>query len=403
MQGNLEKRLLAAALSSRKAYEEIYSRIDEDKFSIVGKAVSGLVREYYEKDTEVKQADADVLRGRVSSKFVNPKQAQAIEEYLGSLDAGISVPNLFHDIRLFKQQELGDRIALALANKEDPKNVLELMTNYQDLGHDNDEGTEEQIYRGYKVENLATKAFSSENLIKLLPKELNDRCDGGARPGHHVLVYARPEIGKTLFVINLTAGFLMQDLPVLYIGNEDPASDILIRLVSRLSRMTKQQVLNNPGKAEEIAFQRGYNNLIVASLSPGNFFEIRKLVEKYKPRVVILDQLRNLEVNSESRVQALEKAATEARNLAKKYGILAVSVTQAGESAEGKAVLGRDDIDFSKTGIPAQVDLMVGIGADETMEKHGIRTISLPKNKLSGNHAHFTVTINPQIGTVEST
>lgn len=393
---------MAAALTSRKNYEAVFSRLDRSKFSVIGAAVADLVEEYYEKDTAAAAADPTVLVGRVEAKFVNPKQASVIQEYVSSLDISLSVPNLTHDIRLFRQQEIGSRLAMCLANKEDPKEITELMTEYQDLGHGDDESTEEAVYKSYKVENLVVKAFAQDNLIKLLPKELNDRCDGGARPGHHVLVYARPEIGKTLFVINLTAGFLMQDLPVLYCGNEDPASDILIRMVCRLSKMTKQNVLNNPTKAEEVSRTRGYDNLIVASLSPGNFFEIRKLVDKFKPKIVILDQLRNLEVNSESRVQALEKAATEARNLAKKYELLVVSVTQAGESAEGKAILGRDDIDFSKTGIPAQVDLMIGIGADETMEKHGIRTISLPKNKLSGNHAHFTVTINPQIGTVES-
>jgi hypothetical protein len=200
----------------------------------------------------------------------------------------------------------------------------------------------------------------------------------------------------------MTAGFLRQGLKVLYVGNEDPAADILMRLISRLSKMTKQQIMENPEEAEKRAFDKGYGNIVVAALSPGNFFEIRKLVDKYNPDVVILDQLRNLEVNSENRVLQLEKSAQEARNLAKRYNVVVVSVTQAGDSAEGVAILGRSDVDFSKTGIPATLDLMIGIGADNAMEKHGLRTISLCKNKLSGNHEHFTVSINPQLGTVES-
>lgn len=175
-----------------------------------------------------------------------------------------------------------------------------------------------------------------------------------------------------------------------------------MRTIARLSKMSKTEILEKPDEAERRAFERGYGNLVVAGLSPGNFFEIRKLVEKFDPKVVILDQLRNIDVASESRVQGLEKAATEARNLAKRYGLVVVSVTQAGESAEGKAILDRSDIDFSKTGIPATADLMVGIGADSAMEQHGLRTISLPKNKLSGNHDFFTVSINPIYGTVES-
>lgn len=401
MQSNLEKRLMGAAVKSREAYEEIFSRILPETLSPLGLASFELIRDYYETDKDSKEVSLEVLQGRLEAKFSNPKHVGAISGYLESLDPEISVPNLLYDIRLFKQQRLGDDIALDLANKADPKIVLEKMIQYQDIGLETDD-KDENIFVSYPLGELLNISYSVDSLIKLLPKELNNRIDGGCRAGHHILVYARPEIGKTLFLINLTAGFLAQGLRVLYVGNEDPAADILLRVVGRLSRMTKQEVMNDPRKAEEIAKQRGYDNLIVAGLSPGNFFEIRKLVEKFDPKIVILDQLRNIEVNSESRVQALEKAATEARNLAKKYGLVVVSATQAGDSAEGQAILGRGDVDFSKTGIPGAVDLMIGIGADDSMEKHGLRTISLPKNKLSGCHDYFTVSINAQLGTIEA-
>ena len=379
----------------------IFSKVTWDKFSPIGKYVAELIKSYYDTDTGATKVDRAVLSERAKEKFSNPKQSEAVRVYVDSLDDDISIPNLLQDITDFKQQAIGDELAMAIANKSDKREIFDLITKYQDAGLEVSDD-DEKVYNSFSVEKLVTKSFASDNLVKLLPKALNDRCDGGARPGHHILVYARPEIGKTLFVINLTAGFLVQNLKVLYVGNEDPATDLLIRVVARLSKMSKQQILEEPAKAEERAKAKGYDNLVIASLSPGNFFDIRKLVEQHKPNVVILDQLRNIDVKSDSRVQGLEKAATEARNLGKKYGVVVVSVTQAGESAEGKAVLGRDDIDFSKTGIPAQVDLMIGIGADMSMEKHGIRTVSLPKNKLSGNHDYFSISINPSIGTVET-
>ena len=396
-----EKRLLAAALKERKAYEEIFSRILPEQFSPLGQFVVGAVSDFYDRDTDAQHCERDTILGRLRVKLSNPKQLGAVEAYFAAVPDEVSVPNLLADVRGFRLARLGDQIALGFANGEDSRKISELMNEFQEIHADDSPADDEEVFKGASVSGIIQSAFTSENQIKLLPKELNAKLDGGARPGHHVLVYARPEIGKTLFVINLTAGFLGQNLPVLYIGNEDPASDILIRMVCRLSKMVKADVLKNPDKAEALAREKGYDNLTIAALAPGNFFEIRKLVERYKPKVVILDQLRNLEVYSDSRVQALEKAATEARNLAKRHGLVVVSVTQAGESAEGKAVLGRDDIDFSKTGIPAQVDLMIGIGADETMERHGIRTISLPKNKLSGNHDYFSVSINPQLGIIE--
>ena len=93
--------------------------------------------------------------------------------------------------------------------------------------------------------------------------------------------------------------------------------------------------------------------------------------------------------------QQLEKAATEARNLAKSRRVLVVSVTQAGDSATGKAVLGRGDVDSSNVGIPGQVDLMIGVGATSEQEKNNVRVLSFPKNKLSGRHEHFMINIDP--------
>ena len=399
----MEKRLLSAVVKSRKAFDEVFSKVDPDKYSPQGSVLAKAVKEYYDLDKEAESVDVNVIKERLAHSLRNDKHLEAVRHYIGDLDPSVSVPNLSHDIRKFQQLKVGDALSLALVNREDTKRIRELMTEYEDLSHTEEEKNDEEILHKKSVKELVQRSFDPARQIRLFPRELNDRCDGGARPGHHLLIYARPEIGKTLFAQNMVAGFLKQGLRVLYVGNEDPASDILLRLICRLSGLTKQQVMDNPDEAEKRAYARGYDNLIIASLAPGNFFEIRKLVETHKPAVVVLDQLRNLEVNSESRVQALEKAATEARNLAKRYNLLVVSVTQAGESAEGKAILGRDDIDFSKTGIPAQVDLMIGIGADNTMEAHGIRTISLPKNKLSGRHDHFVCTINPSLGQVVGT
>ena len=396
-----EKRLLAASIKERQAYEEISSRILPEAYSPIGQLVAGVVRDFYDRDENATHCERGTLLERLRVKLTNPKQLEAVELYFRGLPEDVSTPNLLSDIRVFRQAKLGEQISLGLTNGADSRRIRELMNEYQELEQEENPESEEEIYRSTPVSEIVHKSFDAKSQIRLLPQALNDRIDGGARPGHHVLVYARPEIGKTLFVINMAAGFLEQGLPVLYVGNEDPASDILLRIVGRLALGTKAQILKKPDDAELRARAKGYDLLTVASLAPGNFFEVRKLVEKYEPKVVILDQLRNMEVYSESRVQALEKAATEARNLAKRHGVLVVSVTQAGESAERKAVLERDDIDFSKTGIPAQVDLMIGIGADENMERLGLRTISLPKNKLSGNHDHFAVTINPVYGTVE--
>jgi hypothetical protein len=181
-------------------------------------------------------------------------------------------------------------------------------------------------------------------------------------------------------------GFLRQGLKVMYGCNEDPQDTMLLRLFYRLSGMTKEEITKDPQRASALADKAGYNNLVYVDLQPGTELEIRKLVEEYQPDVLMVDQIRNLDMKEANKVLSLEKAATMMRNIAKSTPLLAVSITQAADSATGKVFLERGDIDFSNVGIPGTADLMVGIGADTEMEMRGQRGLNCCKNKLSGEH-----------------
>jgi hypothetical protein len=144
-----------------------------------------------------------------------------------------------------------------------------------------------------------------------------------------------------------------------------------------------------------LAREMGYDNWIAARMYPGSPAEIGALCEEYQPDILVIDQLRNIRMKEDNYVQKLEKAASAARNLGKRYDCLVLSVTQAGDSASGKPVLDMGDVDSSNTGIPAQADVMVGIGCSEDDKDNGRRVLSLPKNKRSGNHDFFPVRIDP--------
>jgi len=189
---------------------------------------------------------------------------------------------------------------------------------------------------------------------------------------------------------------------VLYVGNEDPIDDINMRMVNRLSGMTKEQVLSDPEKADEKSRANGYENIVLAPLTPGTPREITALIENHQPDVLVLDQLRNLNMMNDNYVLALESAAKQARQWAKRYSCVVVSVTQAGDSAEGKAVLDMGDVDYSNTGIPAQADVMIGIGANKTHKDNGEVVFSLPKNKVSGVHEYFACQVRPHLSQIMS-
>lgn len=188
---------------------------------------------------------------------------------------------------------------------------------------------------------------------------------------------------NTTAAINIVGGILQAGYRVLYIGNEDPSEIIILRVLGRLCNVPRNELLSKKKHYDGLARSRGYNNFTFAGLCPGTIGEIRSLIEAYEPDVVVVDQVKNLHVTKASSVENLEEAVEHTRNFAKEFNIVSIVVTQAGESARGKLVLDLEDVYNSKTGIPGQMDLMIGIGQDEAHKMSSRVVLSTPKNKLS--------------------
>ncbi len=401
---NNERAVLAACLVDRRAFDAIGDHIQESDLTEQGRVVLSAIEDYYERDAKATRVDAEILVRDISRGIPNPKHQRVFEQLVTGLNGmEVSPENVVHDFIGMRRDSVGNKLSVALASGADTTEIRTLIDEYEKWSEaERLADDEEMVVRGANIRELVSAHFHQENLIRILPSSLNGRLDGGMRRGHHVLVFARPEVGKTLFVINMMSGFLRDGHTVLYVGNEDPLPDIVMRVITRLTGMTAQEVQADPDKADELARQVGYDNLILASLCPGTPKEIEALVAEYKPDVVVVDQLRNLHLSEDNRVIQLEKAATAMRNLGKKHSLLVVSVTQAGDSASGKGVLDMGDVDFSNTGIQGQADLMVGIGMTQQDESGGRRTISLSKNKRTGRHDFFPVHIDPQLNRIRS-
>lgn len=398
-----ERNLLAACIASRDAFETIQPHLKKEDISEQGDIIMSGVRDYYERDPDCKRVDPDLLTSAICRELSNPKHKEMFGTLVESLAAqDVSARNVIHDFIEVKREAAGARLASALAAGKRSDAVRPLVEEYSRWDAATElESDESEILVGVTATELCQRIDES-GLIKIWPKALNDRLDGGLLRGHHVLIFARPEMGKTMMVVNMIAGFCAQGLTTLYVGNEEPISDTQFRVMSRLSGLTKTEIMQDPSFADAVCAEKGYNLVAFKEATPGTPYQIQKWIEQVEPDVLIIDQLRNINVNEEHFVQKLEKAATAARNLGKSNHCLVVSITQAGDSASGKGPLDMGDVDSSNTGIPAQVDVMVGLGATYDDEQSLRRIISLPKNKRSGRHEFFPVRIEPQISNIRS-
>lgn len=396
-----EKHVLSSVIQSRDAFRQVAAHVGRDDLSDRGWIIWEALTDYYDNDSGAERVDPEILGESVARKVSADRHKEELRELVAGVCAFEASPaNVVADLLDTKRELAGQRLATAILQGSQTADLLDEYDRL--LGATELSTQEEEHRRGLSPSELVSNGFSDGNLIQVLPESLNRRIDGGVRPGHHIVLFARPEMGKTMMAIEMMAGFLFQGLTVLYVGNEDPIDDINMRVINRLSGMTKAEVMEDPDRAGELISTKGYDNLILASLAPGTAREITSLIEEYEPHVLVLDQLRNLNMHDDNRVTQLEKAATQAREWAKRYSCVVVSITQAGDSASGKAILDLGDVDYSNTGIPSQADLMVGIGATEQNKMRGEVCLSLPKNKISGIHTHFTCLAEPHISKLES-
>jgi archaellum biogenesis ATPase FlaH len=390
----MESKILATAWHSRDDFELLDTLEVKEDLSDCGQIIFKAIQDYYLEDAGAQSVDTELLEETLGREY--PTQRVLFESILEKIGEETSAPNLIKLVTELKKDKLGRMLSTELLSSR-KKNAPKLMEDYLNmdsniellLGGSDAEG--EDTFNGVGIEGLLRDSGKTE--FRLWPKSLQQKT-GGADRCNTMLIYARPEIGKSLFFINLACGMAYDGHKILIIENEDPVKMTLKRIVSRLASLPIKDALADVESTDKIIRERGYENITLKSCSPGTFKEFRSLIKKHEPDVLIINQLRNIKDGKLSVVEQLAHNATEMRNLAKESNIFCIGITQAGESAANKLVLSMEDIDSSKTGMIAQIDLAVGIGANLEFLDNNRRMISLPKNKLSGCHEYFPIGVD---------
>lgn len=400
----MERKILKT-LANREYYGQLRAAIEANEFSPHGQLLLNAIDAYFERDAGATGADFELL-GRSLGESVSDKHRDAVLAVVKAVaEEEVSEPNVCNLVLTFRRERLGRDLGARLLNtgKADKKEIDKLINEYIELDEKIKGIIEEknEVMNGASIESLV-QILDEGNRIPLYPRSLNEMLGGGALRGQNVVIYGRPEVGKTLFLVNLISGFLSKGLRVFYAGNEDPITAVAPRIVSRLVGMDVPTIRRKTKEAQELAEARGYTNLYMKDITPGSWRELRKDIDDIEPDVVVVDQLRHLYCGPLTKVEQMEQATIGARNVAKEYNLLSVGTTQAGDSADGKLVLEMGDIDFSNTGMQGAVDLLIGIGNNDGFDRAGRRMLSFPKNKISGKHDYFPVVYNIPINKVET-
>jgi len=238
---------------------------------------------------------------------------------------------------------------------------------------------------------------------------------GSLRSGDFGFIFARPETGKTTFLASETT-YMASQLPpeagpIIWFNNEEQHGKVRIRCFQAALGATLAQINSHPARARE-AFLKATNgkHQLLDTKGPLTKNLIEKVIQKYKPSLVIYDQIDKIHGFKADREDLIMGAIYQwARELAKVYQHAAIGVCQADGSGEGQKWLTMANVANAKTAKQAEADWILGIGKTNDVGYEAIRYLHASKNKLAGDqdsdptlrHGRRECLINPSIARYE--
>ena len=228
-----------------------------------------------------------------------------------------------------------------------------------------------------------------------------NRSLGLLRTGNFVIVAARVEVGKTTFLASeasYIAPQLPKDRPIVWVNNEEESEAVFFRVVQAALGKTTKELVENKDKmmAEYITYMGGNAKKVI--ITKGDTNDVKTLTALFKdvnPGMIIFDTLDKISgFHKEEREDLrLGRIYKWGRECAREYGpVIAASQLNGNVDAlKDPPFIGMDSLRGSKTDKPGEADAIITIGKYQipsTPEEKLLRTINIPKNKLSGGGKH---------------
>ena len=289
------------------------------------------------------------------------------------------------------------------------KETSDIESLYQELTEGSPllEEPTENLFVSDDLELIVQSAITTPGLrwrLNCLNKSL-----GSLRRGDFGFLFARPETGKTTFLVSEVSHMLTQlkdDRPIVWFNNEEQSDKVMLRMYQAYFGVRLDQLMSNVKKyRDEFKAQTKGRFLLLKDDASIEKTEVERILQRYTPSLIIYDQIDKIKGFKADRDDLVYGAIYQwARELAKKYAP-SIGVCQADGTAEGQKWLHMGHVANAKTSKQAEADFILGIGRTNDEGAQYIRYLNLSKNKLVGDedtiahlrHARFDVLIEPEI------
>jgi KaiC/GvpD/RAD55 family RecA-like ATPase len=319
----------------------------------------------------------------------DPEYYEKLFENLATLEVSDITTGVL--INSFYEQRLLKEISLTAYDLTEGKGSIESFNELlKKFTSDKTEVSEDETeFVSDDLDQLLNETFRQPGLRFRL-QTLN-RMLGSLRQGDFGFIFARPETGKTTFLASETtymASQLGEDSgPVIWFNNEEAHNKVKIRCYQAALGCSLAQLNSNPAAAREAFLKTTKGkHLIPKTTGSINKRQVEAIVRKYKPSLVIFDQIDKI-VGFEADREDLKLGAIYqwARELGKEVGYATIGVCQADGSGEGQKWLTMANVANAKTSKQAEADWILGIGKTNEMGYEMLRYLHASKNKLAGD------------------
>ena len=406
--GNLRLYILRTLLTKDK-YDKLKSEIEESIFQNGARELYKTIGYIYRDNPNITEINFSDLRLAYFNTYY-PNTSFASQKNIHELIDNIENQEPPSDdvvstalrsmYRIKKADELA-RICLDISNNPSSsslKQVEKFMANVDE------EQTQQESEAVTKDVDEIVEALQEQGEFKFNLPSLQ-RATNGIGRGNFMIIFARPDVGKTAFWVSLVAspqGFAWQQKKVSIFANEEPAIRTQMRLLNSSTGLQRGNILNG---SRDVAKNKW------ASISPyiENFDCVDKTIndlDEYcstnEVDILIIDQLDKINVEGKYNAthEKLREVYRQARELAKRHNILVIGMSQASAEAQGRSRVTFSVMENSKTGKSAEADVILGLGKEDEIENYlddCVRFVTLSKNKLTGDHAEFEVILRPTI------
>jgi len=226
-----------------------------------------------------------------------------------------------------------------------------------------------------------------------------NKAIGGVEPSLG-LVIARPDTGKTSFILNCLSYFAYQlkdtDHQLLYCGNEEGIMGLKARMGVSLLGVTTEWAEQNPRDFGEQVSQRN-GDCVRFHGGVRSTRDVETLAKRYNPLVIVADQIAKFQLpgNKDEGPKALANVYGWFRQLSQDYNSMVMAVAQA--DAKSGQWITMDNINGSKTDVPGELDWGIGIGMIDEPGLESKRFVNIFKNKMKyGRKGRGESTFDPE-------